>query len=106
MALLGTLAAKKTAGVRGDALARNAQQVLGVRADRELPVVWAVVAKGSLLDKAILVPAALAIGAFLPWLANGPDDPAAQRAGSMPSSSTSNCSTAFGGMTSRAPRSP
>jgi predicted DNA repair protein MutK len=60
------VAAKKTAGVLGDDLALNAQQVTGVNADRELPVVWAV-AKGSLLNKAILVPAALAISAFLPW---------------------------------------
>ena len=61
------LATKKTAGVLGDDLALNAQQVTGVSADRELPVVWAV-AKGSLLNKAILVPAALLISAFAPWL--------------------------------------
>ncbi|KGS12941.1 membrane protein, partial [Pseudomonas coronafaciens] len=60
------LATKKTAGVLGDDLALNAQQVTGVTADRELPVVWAV-AKGSLLNKAILVPAALLISAFAPW---------------------------------------
>ena len=60
------VAAQKTAGVLGDDLALNAQQVTGVRAERELPVVWAV-AKGSLLNKAILVPAALLISAFLPW---------------------------------------
>lgn len=60
------LAAKKTAGVLGDDLALNAQQVTGVNADRELPVVWAV-AKGSLMNKAILVPAALAISAVAPW---------------------------------------
>lgn len=60
------LATKKTAGVLGDDLALNAQQVTGVSADRELPVVWAV-AKGSLLNKAILVPAALLISAFAPW---------------------------------------
>jgi len=60
------VAAKKTAGVLGDDLALNAQQVTGVNADRELPVVWAV-AKGSLLNKAILVPAALAISALAPW---------------------------------------
>jgi len=66
VALLSKLAAKKTAGVLGDDLALNAQQVSGVRAERELPVVWAV-AKGSLLNKAILVPAALAISAFAPW---------------------------------------
>jgi uncharacterized protein len=61
------MAAKKTAGVLGDDLALNAQQVTGVNADRELPVVWAV-CKGSLLNKAILVPAALLISAFVPWL--------------------------------------
>ena len=66
VALLSKVAAKKTAGVLGDDLALNAQQVTGVSADRELPVVWAV-AKGSLLNKAILVPAALAISAFAPW---------------------------------------
>ena len=60
---LSKIAAKKTAGVLGDDLALNAQQVSGVRAERELPVVWAV-AKGSLVNKAILVPAALLIGAF------------------------------------------
>jgi predicted DNA repair protein MutK len=67
VALLSKLAAKKTAGVLGDDLALNAQQVAGVKADRELPVVWAV-AKGSFVNKAILVPAALAIAAFAPWL--------------------------------------
>ncbi|WP_295975875.1 DUF808 domain-containing protein [uncultured Xanthomonas sp.] len=66
VSLLTKVAAKKTAGVLGDDLALNAQQVTGVNADRELPVVWAV-AKGSLLNKAILVPAALAISAWLPW---------------------------------------
>ncbi|MDR0996493.1 MAG: DUF808 domain-containing protein [Zoogloeaceae bacterium] len=65
VAAMTKLAAKKTAGVLGDDLALNAQQVSGVVADRELPVVWAV-AKGSLLNKAILVPAALLISAFLP----------------------------------------
>ncbi len=60
------VAAKKTAGVLGDDLALNAQQVTGVKADRELPVVWAVF-KGSMLNKAILVPAALAISAIAPW---------------------------------------
>jgi predicted DNA repair protein MutK len=59
-------AARKTAGVLGDDLALNAEQVSGVRADRELPIVWAV-AKGSVRNKLILVPAALAISAFLPW---------------------------------------
>ncbi len=66
VALLTKVAAKKTAGVLGDDLALNAQQVSGVNADRELPVVWAV-AKGSAMNKAILVPAALAISAFAPW---------------------------------------
>ncbi|HKW32286.1 MAG TPA: DUF808 domain-containing protein [Candidatus Acidoferrum sp.] len=66
VAILTKVAAKKTAGVLGDDLALNAQQVAGVKADRELPVVWAV-AKGSLLNKAILVPAALAISALAPW---------------------------------------
>jgi len=66
VALLTKVATKKTAGVLGDDLALNAQQVAGVRANRELPVVWAV-AKGSLWNKAILVPAALAISAFVPW---------------------------------------
>lgn len=61
------VAAKKTAGVLGDDLALNAEQVSGVNPDRELPVVWAV-AKGSFVNKAILVPAALAIAALLPWL--------------------------------------
>ena len=67
VALLTKVATKKTAGVLGDDLALNAQQVAGVAADRELPVVWAV-CKGSALNKAILVPAALAISAFAPWL--------------------------------------
>lgn len=67
VAILSKVAAKKTAGVLGDDLALNAQQVAGVRADRELPVVWAV-AKGSLKNKLILVPAALAISAFAPML--------------------------------------
>ena len=67
VSVMTKVAAKKTAGVLGDDLALNAQQVAGVRAERELPVVWAV-AKGSLVNKAILVPAALAISAFAPWL--------------------------------------
>ncbi len=67
VAILTKVAAKKTAGVLGDDLALNAQQVAGVRADRELPVVWAV-CKGSLVNKLILVPAALAISAVAPWL--------------------------------------
>jgi predicted DNA repair protein MutK len=66
VALMTKVAAKKTAGVLGDDLALNAQQVTGVNADRELPVVFAV-ARGSAINKAILVPAALAISAFLPW---------------------------------------
>lgn len=66
VALLTKVAAKKTTGVLGDDLALNAQQVSGVQAERELPVVWAV-AKGSARNKAILVPAALAISAFAPW---------------------------------------
>ena len=66
VAILTKVATKKTAGVLGDDLALNAQQVSGVRADRELPVVWAV-AKGSLVNKAILVPAAIAISAVAPW---------------------------------------
>ena len=67
VALLTKIAAQKTAGVLGDDLALNAQQVSGVAADRELPVVWAV-AKGSLVNKAILVPAALILSVTLPWL--------------------------------------
>ncbi|HEY6967481.1 MAG TPA: DUF808 domain-containing protein [Burkholderiales bacterium] len=67
VALLTKAAAQKTAGVLGDDLALNAQQVAGVRAERELPVVWAV-AKGSFVNKLILVPAALAISAFAPAL--------------------------------------
>lgn len=66
VAVLSKVAAKKTSGVLGDDLALNAQQVAGVRAERELPVVWAVF-KGSMRNKAILVPAALAISAFAPW---------------------------------------
>jgi len=67
VALLTKVAAKKTSGVLGDDLALNAEQVSGVRAERELPVVWAV-AKGSFKNKLILVPAALLISAFVPWL--------------------------------------
>ena len=67
VAVFSKVAAKKTAGVLGDDLALNAEQVSGVKADRELPVVWAV-AKGSFLNKLILVPLALAISAFIPWL--------------------------------------
>ncbi|MBL0670061.1 DUF808 domain-containing protein [Aeromonas hydrophila] len=67
VALMTKMAAKKTAGVLGDDLALNAEQVSGVRAERELPVVWAV-AKGSFRNKLILVPAAIAISALVPWL--------------------------------------
>ena len=67
VALMTKIAAKKTAGVLGDDLAVNAERVLGVRPERELPVVWAV-AKGSFLNKLILVPAALLISAFIPAL--------------------------------------
>ena len=66
VALMTKMAAKKTSGVLGDDLALNAQQVSGVRAEREIPVVWAV-AKGSFLNKLILVPTALLISAFAPW---------------------------------------
>jgi hypothetical protein len=67
IALMTKVAAKKTAGVLGDDLALNAEQVSGVRAERELPVVWAV-AKGSIKNKLILVPSALAISAIAPWV--------------------------------------
>ncbi|AFP32403.1 DUF808 domain-containing protein [Marinobacter sp. BSs20148] len=67
ISLMTKAATKKTAGVLGDDLALNAQQVSGVKPSRELPVVWAV-AKGSLLNKAILVPAAVAVSFFAPWL--------------------------------------
>jgi len=67
IALMSKIAAKKTAGVLGDDLALNAEQVSGVRAERELPVVWAV-AKGSFKNKLILVPAALLLSAFIPWI--------------------------------------
>ena len=66
VAVLTKIAAKKTAGVLGDDLALNAQQVTGVDANRELPVVWAV-AKGSSINKAIIVPAAFALSAAAPW---------------------------------------
>ena len=66
VSVMTQMAAKKTAGVLGDDLALNAQQVSGVAAERELPVVWAV-AKGSFINKLILVPAALAISYFVPW---------------------------------------
>lgn len=67
ISVMTKVATRKTAGVLGDDLALNAQQVTGIRAERELPVVWAV-AKGSLVNKAILVPAALAIAALEAWL--------------------------------------
>lgn len=67
VSLMTKTATKKTAGVLGDDLALNAQQVTGVKPSRELPVVWAV-AKGSFINKAILVPAAVAISFFVPWL--------------------------------------
>ena len=67
VSVMTKVAAKKTAGVLGDDLALNAQQVSGVNAERELPVVWAV-AKGSFINKLILVPSALAISYFIPWL--------------------------------------
>ncbi|MEZ0238441.1 MAG: DUF808 domain-containing protein [Methylophilaceae bacterium] len=66
VAAMSKVAAKKTSGVLGDDLALNAQQVSGIKAERELPVVWAV-AKGSFINKLILVPTALAISAFIPW---------------------------------------
>lgn len=66
VSLMTKMAAKKTAGVLGDDLALNAQQVSGVKADREIPVVWKV-AKGSFINKTILVPLALLISAFAPW---------------------------------------
>lgn len=66
VAAMSKIAAKKTAGVLGDDLALNSQQVMGIRAERELPVVWGV-AKGSLKNKVILVPAALGLSAFAPW---------------------------------------
>lgn len=69
VAVMSKMAAKKTAGVLGDDLALNAQQVSGVRAERELPVVWSV-AKGSFVNKLILVPLALLISVVAPWLIN------------------------------------
>lgn len=66
VSVMTKVAAQKTAGVLGDDLALNAQQVTGVRAEREIPVVLAV-AKGSMINKVILVPAALLISAFAPW---------------------------------------
>lgn len=66
VAAMSKVAARKTASVLSDDLALNAQQVSGVKANRELPVVWKV-ARGSLVNKAILVPLALLISAFIPW---------------------------------------
>ncbi|QHM71505.1 DUF808 family protein [Mixta intestinalis] len=66
ISVMGKIAAKKTAGMLGDDLSLNAQQVTGVKANRELPVVWGV-AKGSFLNKLILVPLALVISTFAPW---------------------------------------
>lgn len=70
VSVMTKVAAQKTAGVLGDDLALNANQVAGVRADRELPVVWSV-AKGSFVNKLILVPLALVISAFAPSLMTG-----------------------------------
>ncbi len=67
VSVLTKVAAQKTAGVLGDDLALNAEQVIGVAAERELPIVWAVF-KGSLINKLILVPMALALSIFIPWL--------------------------------------
>ncbi|BFM08179.1 DUF808 domain-containing protein [Halioxenophilus aromaticivorans] len=67
VSVMTKVAAKKTAGVLGDDLALNAEQVTGLKPERELPVVWAVF-KGSVINKCILVPAALLISAVLPWL--------------------------------------
>ena len=67
VSIMTKVAVKKTAGVLGDDLALNAEQVSGVKADRELPVVWAV-AKGSFVNKLILVPLALLISAIYPPL--------------------------------------
>lgn len=67
VSVMTKVAAKKTAGILGDDLALNAEQVTGIQANRELPVVWAV-AKGSLINKVILVPSALLLSAVLPWL--------------------------------------
>ncbi len=67
VSVLTKVAAKKTAGVLGDDLALNAEQVAGIRAERELPVVWAVF-KGSAINKAIMVPIALLLSAFVPWI--------------------------------------
>ena len=69
VALMTKLAARKTAGVVGDDLALNANQVTGVRSERELPIIWAV-AKGSLINKAILIPIALILAVFSPMLIN------------------------------------
>ena len=65
VAAMTKVATKKTAGVLGDDLALNANQLTGIQASRELPIIWAV-SKGSLLNKAIIVPAAFLLSAFLP----------------------------------------
>jgi len=67
VSVMSKVAAKKTAGVLGDDLALNAEQVTGVRAERELPVVWAVF-KGSAVNKMVMVPAALLLSAVFPWI--------------------------------------
>ncbi|MEZ6132450.1 MAG: DUF808 family protein [Planctomycetaceae bacterium] len=67
VAAMTKVAAKKTAGILGDDLALNAEQVTGIQASRELPVVWAV-AKGSFVNKLILVPSALLLSSLMPWL--------------------------------------
>ncbi len=67
VATMSKVAVQKTSGVVGDDLALNAEQVVGFSPDREIPVVWAV-AKGSFVNKLILVPAALLISAFAPRL--------------------------------------
>ena len=67
VSVMTQVAAKKTAGILADDLALNAEQVTGIQASRELPVVWAV-AKGSLVNKMILVPSALLLSALVPWL--------------------------------------
>ncbi|MCB1802458.1 MAG: DUF808 domain-containing protein [Gammaproteobacteria bacterium] len=66
-AVLSKVAAKKTAGLLGDDLAVNAEKATGFHASRELPVIWAIT-KGSLINKAIILPLAFLLSAFLPWL--------------------------------------
>lgn len=67
MASMSKLAAKKTAGLLGDDLAVNAEKAVGFHASRELPVIWAIT-KGSLVNKLVIVPIALLLSAYLPWL--------------------------------------